>query len=83
MCDHYSYWDRTNTLGGNGYDLRMIQFLLDNGADPNACKYYPPVNRGDKLYVDFCSMPLSLLIHRSCHGEAVNILDGMIMLLKK
>jgi len=74
ICETY-----TNNNSDN-CDLNMIKFLLENGANPNACKYYLP-EYGNQLFVDFCSMPLYRLIYRARQGSSINILDAIKLLL--
>ena len=79
VCSRCGYWDSTGQLGGNGYDARMIKFLLDNGANPNACSFYPQTGN-----IDFCSLPLSLVLFRAHHGDSCETaLEIVKMLLEK
>ena len=84
ICSHYCHYDRTPnySLGGHGYDAGAIKYLLDKGANPNACQYYPETTMGKSI--NFCSLPLSLVLHRYTHGEACeSSLEIIKMLLTK
>lgn len=82
VCYHCNYYDRHSQYGGHGYDERAIKYLLEKGANPNVCCFWPVTTQGPCFQIH--TMPLSLVLSRAFHGEAcMASLNIIKMLLAK